>query len=492
MENKKIWKVGEIRNNYPVLPKEERKTIVLLSDDIRVPSGVGTVSKEIVLGTCHYFNWVQIGSSRLAEKNKQPVNVNESTIKITGVQDPEIIIYPAKMYNNPDLLRHILSTYEDKIAAILHFTDPRSWLWLYDMEHEIRQNIPIIYYALWDELPYPKYNEYSYRSSNLIMSISKQSENIHKQVLGEHINKTKITYVPHGINSEIFKPVFKEDEEYLKFKDDFLKKEDYDIIFLYNNRNIGRKSPADLMIAYKLFYNSLPKEKAKKTMLLYHTEPIDKAGTNLIKVWEDLCPECNVKFSTNKLAPKHLNFLYNLVDVTMGVSSAEGFGLATAESLMAGTPIIINTTGGLQDQAGFVDDNGKPIIYSEDLPSNSCKRYTKCGSWAFPVWPRPHMIGSPLTPYIYDSKADYNDITNRMKEIYSLSKEKREEIGLEGRKFAKENFSSKLMCSRMLKDMTECIDNYVKPELFNLYKCEPKTKKTTTKGIWVESLKTWI
>ena len=33
--------------------------------------------------------------------------------------------------------------------------------------------------------------------------------------------------------------------------------------------------------------------------------------------------------------------------------SNEGFGLGTCESLMAGTPIIVNVTGGLQDQCGF-------------------------------------------------------------------------------------------------------------------------------------------
>ena len=37
----------------------------------------------------------------------------------------------------------------------------------------------------------------------------------------------------------------------------------------------------------------------------------------------------------------------------MNMASNEGFGLGTCESLMAGTPIIVNVTGGLQDQCGF-------------------------------------------------------------------------------------------------------------------------------------------
>ena len=39
------------------------------------------------------------------------------------------------------------------------YTDPRFWTWLYQMEHEIRQHIPIFYYNIWDDLPYPMWNE---------------------------------------------------------------------------------------------------------------------------------------------------------------------------------------------------------------------------------------------------------------------------------------------------------------------------------------------
>ena len=46
----------------------------------------------------------------------------------------------------------------EKPDAILHFTDPRFWIWLYNMEHEIRQDIPIMYYNIWDDIPDPLYN----------------------------------------------------------------------------------------------------------------------------------------------------------------------------------------------------------------------------------------------------------------------------------------------------------------------------------------------
>ena len=50
---------------------------------------------------------------------------------------------------------------------------------------------------------------------------------------------------------------------------------------------------------------------------------------------------------------KNLIYLYNIADVTVNMASNEGFGLSGAESLIAGTPIINNVTGGLQDQCGL-------------------------------------------------------------------------------------------------------------------------------------------
>ena len=54
---------------------------------------------------------------------------------------------------------------------------------------------------------------------------------------------------------------------------------------------------------------------------------------------------------------------YNIADVTINISDAEGFGLATLESLSCGTPIIANMTGGLQEQViGPEGENGVAII----------------------------------------------------------------------------------------------------------------------------------
>ena len=38
-----------------------KKKILLLSDELRMSSGIATVSKELVLGTLDKYHWIQLG-----------------------------------------------------------------------------------------------------------------------------------------------------------------------------------------------------------------------------------------------------------------------------------------------------------------------------------------------------------------------------------------------------------------------------------------------
>jgi len=164
------------------LPKSERKTILLLSDDSRMHSGVGTMSKEIILGTCHKFNWVQVGAAIQHPEAGKVVDLGQAVEKEVSVKEPFVRIYPYNGYGDPQLIRYLIKN--EKPDAIMHFTDPRFWIWLYQMEHEIRDKMPLIYLHVWDDVPYPKYNRTFYQSCDLIMSISKQTHNLVKQVVG--------------------------------------------------------------------------------------------------------------------------------------------------------------------------------------------------------------------------------------------------------------------------------------------------------------------
>ena len=98
-------------------------------------SGVGTVSKNFVLGTIHKYDWVQVGEFKHPEEGKI-VDMNQSIREDTGIEDPSLKIYPISGYGNQELVRQLINI--EKPDPILHYTDPRFWVWLYQMEHEIQ------------------------------------------------------------------------------------------------------------------------------------------------------------------------------------------------------------------------------------------------------------------------------------------------------------------------------------------------------------------
>jgi len=461
-----------------------KKKIMLLSDDLRMSSGVGTVSKNFVLGTMDKYDWVQVGGAIKHPEEGKVVDMNDSVRKDTGIEDAYLKIYPISGYGNQELLRQIMNI--EKPDAILHYTDPRFWVWLYQMEHEIRQHVPIFYYNIWDDLPYPRYNEFFYESCDLIMNISKQTVNIVNNVaVKKPRNDWNNTYIPHGIPEDKFYPIgeleVEEWHQLQEYRKSVLHRKDKDFIIFWNNRNIRRKLPSDVIMAYKTFCDMLPKEKSDKCVLIMHTQPIDNNGTDLPVVVKEICPDYDVIFSHQKLDDKELNFLYNIADVTLNMASNEGFGLGTAESLMAHTPIIVNVTGGMQDQCGF-KYKGKHITaedYSWVHSLHDDKKWKDNpdlthGEWVKPVWPACRSLqGSIPTPYIFDDRCRWDDVADRLKEWYDTPLEERRRVGEIGREWMlKEEIgmSVKHMCNRFIHDMDRGFEKWTPRKRFTLYK----------------------
>ena len=125
-----------------------------------------------------------------------------------------------------------------------------------------------------------------------------------------------------------------------------------------------------------------------------------------------------------------LNYLYNVADCQILITSNEGWGLTLTEAILSGTPIIANATGGMQDQMRFVDNDGKWFEPDAEIPSNHRKTFTEHGEWAFPVYPTSRSIqGSPPTPYIFDDRCTWEDVAERIKEVYNLSPDERKRRG---------------------------------------------------------------
>ena len=462
-----------MNKDFKYIPKDKRKKIMLIADDIRVHSGVATVAKEIVLKTCQHFNWVNVaGAIKHPEKGKR-LDLSKDTADLSGVEDASVMIYPVDGYGDPRIIREILNI--ERPNAILLITDPRYFMHIWNMEQEIRKQIPIAYLNIWDDYPAPMYNRPYYEACDLLMGISKQTVNINKLVL-EGKEKNKIfKYVPHGLDHNIYKPIDKDDPDFIEWKNNTFGKEKYDFILFFNSRNIRRKQIPDTMLAFRAFLDSLPKEKAKKCLLMMHTEYVTDAGTHLGKVKEYLFDENyfhNVKFSLNKIDNKQLNYLYNAADCQILITCNEGWGLTLTEAMLSGTPIIANTTGGMQDQMRFIDNDGKWFEPDANVPSNHRGTYKKHGEWAFPVYPTSRSIqGSPPTPYIFDDRCAWEDVTERIKEVYELEPEERERRGLAGREWALSNeagFTAEQQGKRVIEAFDELFKTWKPREKYEI------------------------
>ena len=449
-----------------------KKKILLLADDLRIPSGIGTMSKSFVMNSLKDYNWIQLAGAVKHPEVGKVVDMSEAMAKETGVEDASVLLYAVNGYGNPDILRAVIA--KEKPDAILHFTDPRFWGWLYDMEHELRQNIPIMYYNIWDDLPYPHWNESAYESCDMLMAISQQTYNINKNVCVRkpRIEGKDLTYVQHGIDQNVFKPLPKDDPNLIEFKKKLFGDKNYDYVALFNSRNIIRKHPADLISAFNSFILTLPEKAREKTALVLHTDIVDNAGTDLKAVAHKLAGDANIIFSTGKLEPGHLNCMYNIADVMCNPSSAEGFGLTHMEAIMSGTPTIASVIGGLQDQMGFTI-NDRPMSiedFTAEIPSNSTGKISQeHGEWVYPLWPQVALQGSPATPYIYDSRVSLDQITKGLTYWYKMGEEIRAEKGLIGRNWAiKNKFTSKGMTEAMTNSINTCLETWTPRTKFEL------------------------
>ena len=452
----------------------KKKKILLLSDDLRMHSGIATQSKEFVMGTIDKYDWVQIGGAVKHPEEGKIIDMSQAVQNQYGVDDAYLKLYPISGYGNAEILRNILKI--EKPDAILHFTDPRFWVWLYQMEHELRQNIPIMYYNIWDDLPDPMWNENYYRSSDMLLSISKQTYGINKRILHDY-EDWQLDYVPHGIDSKKLYKVSKQNSKLLSFKADY-GLDDYKFIVLYVNRNIRRKNPGDCLLAFKHMVSKLTDEEKKECCFLFHSAPVDENGTDMKAIARDLCPGLNIVFTHDVGNPsfddEKMNLLYNSADVYMNLASNEGFGLGSCEALTVGTPIVVNVTGGLQDQCGFKNEKGEYLTAEDyvELGSNHRGKYKDHGEWVKPVFPSNISCqGSPMTPYIFDDRCQYEDAGEALLHWYKAGSDERERCGQLGMEFVNDEnigMSAKEMTNGFLNNFENLFKNWKPKQKFTM------------------------
>jgi glycosyltransferase involved in cell wall biosynthesis len=381
--------------------------VFCLADSPLAPSGVGTQTRYMIEGLLQTgrFQFVCFGGA-IRHPDYKPIRTEE--------YGDDWLIYPVDGYGTQEQMRALLKAQKPDIVWIM--TDPRFWGWLWDIDNEIRSVAPLVYYHVWDNFPYPTFNRKWYLSNDMVASISKVTHEIVENVAPE----VDLIRIPHAVNDSVFTRI---DDRALI--DNFKKensigsdsKGNKRFTFFWNNRNARRKQSGSLMFWFNDFLNKVGRDKAT---LIMHTEPKDPNGQDLLAIRDRLnLDDDQFKLSTNKLSMQQLAVLYNAVDCTVNISDAEGFGLATLESLATETPIIVNMTGGLQEQV----TNGKDWFGIGLEPKSKA------------------IIGSQEVPWIYEDRISGEDLVDAMVKMYEMSEHDRRSLGKKGRQHVLDNYS---------------------------------------------------
>jgi len=382
---------------------EKKIKIFTIGDHPLSPSGVGTQSRYIIEGLLNTgkYQVISFGGA---------VGHPDHTPQKTDQYKDDWVIYPVDGYGSQDQVRSVIRTHKPDMLWFM--TDPRFYVWLWEIEHEIRPLIPMVYYHVWDNFPPPQFNRPFYLSNDVIATISKVTD----EVVGIVAPEVRKQYVPHAVDTNIFKKATPEVVE--EFRKQNLSQIGKDkVVFFWNNRNARRKMSGSVLWWFKEFLDEVGHDKA---MLLMHTDPRDVHGPNLEHVVKELGLDRNqVLFSAGKYPAEMLALLYNMADCTINVADAEGFGLATLESLSCETPVIVSMTGGLQQQ---VTDGEKWFGIGIEPSSKA-------------------VIGSQDVPYIYEDRINREDFLNALRKFVNMSSEEREALGKAGREYVLKEYN---------------------------------------------------
>ncbi len=376
--------------------------IFTISDHPLSPSGVGTQTRYMIEGMLKTgkYQFVSFGGAISHPGGMGPQHTEE--------WGEDWIIWPVEGYGTAEMVRAML--HQQKPDIMWFMTDPRFYGWLWQIENEIRSHVPLVYYHVWDNYPYPQYNRPWYTSNDHVACISKLTYDIVQTVAPE----VDSSYLPHAVDPNIF---IRHSEDarkaWLQNKPELQDK----FVCFWNSRNARRKQSGTLIFWFKKFLDRVGHDKA---VLIMHTDVRDIHGQDLQKIISDLgLTNGEVLFSQEKVDSPDLATMYNASNLTICISDAEGFGLSTLESLSCGTPILVNMTGGLQDQA----TDGERFYGIGLEPSSKA------------------VIGSQEVPYIYEDRLNEDEFVDALVKLYEMDAEEYDQLRLDCAEWARNRFN---------------------------------------------------
>ena len=404
------------------MSNSKKKKILMLSDHALSTSGVGCQSRYLIDGLLKKGCWsVRQFGAAMKHDNDDVIVVNQ-----------DFVIKPIAGFGNRDMLIQTLAA--EKPDVLLLFTDPRFFIYIWEMHDEVEKVCPIAYWHVWDNRPTPKFNRVLYEATDLV--------NCHSYLTYEMVNELipkKANFIPHALPQDLFFPIPEQAAKDLRCQIIGPDRQDHFVTF-WVNRNARRKRPADVLDAWSKFMTKLKADGKKDATLLLHTDPLDNEGPNLLVCAERLGIIDSVVFSNQRVEFERMNILHNISDCNLNIAYAEGFGLATLEAMQVGKPIIALKTGGLTRQ----------VVDHRDGSENGI---------ALPVEIQ-SLVGSQMVPYIYEDYVSTDTVADALYEMYLWGPEKRKTVGTKAREYVLSEFNLETTVNRWHETLWDLCENW--------------------------------
>lgn len=244
----------------------------------------------------------------------------------------------------------------DVIQAHYDFTGAELLITLVDAHVHNPEIFSRMNWCAWapvDSEPDKPVNSHALQSAKWVWAMSRFGE---KQLKDSRL-PGKIRYVPHGVNTDVFRPVDRGEararlEQHLKVP--------LAGRFLVMMNSANTLSPARKGFAYALDAFRRLCNMGVDAVLYLHTEMLGMfAGENLPEMVRALGvdPE-RVRFAphhayvTGMLSQEYLNNAYNAADVFLHTSKGEGFGIPIVEAQAAGCPVLATDFSAMSELVG--------------------------------------------------------------------------------------------------------------------------------------------
>jgi glycosyltransferase involved in cell wall biosynthesis len=429
--------------------------LLTISDHPLIPSGVGLQTRYVIEGLLKTGRYqVRSWGAAIKHPDYRPQNVYPEIYR------GDWLIWPIDGYGDRDRMRSFIMN--ERPDALLIVTDPRFYTWLFECSDEILQNMPIVYWHVWDNDPTPEFNDACYESISRMVPLSLKTYGLLQDMTKLGCYSGKFDYIPHAIPPDQFKIM--PEEVIMNFRQQKLGPHwNKKFIVFWNNRNARRKMSGDVVATFAKFAEQAGKE---NVVLFMQTQTRDPEGQDLIAVARKFNIEQNLIVSEQRVSSEDLNMFYNSADVTINIANNEGFGLGTLESLMCGTPIILQMTGGLQFQIGDWWEGRKDFTDQDEMTATARRKWQAREGrwWGVPVFPASRSCtGSQPIAYIYDDRVNHDDVVRALKKVYDMGRPARRALGVEAREWALRTFNMDYMLSSFDRIITEAVAEHVKP-----------------------------